>query len=105
MPTPKKYASSAQRQAAYRRRCEAGRQALPLNIPATAAIAPKPGPRRWEAMKRQALCLVEQVVSEMQTYHEQRSERWQDSERGEAFVEVLESVLDIADALNEIPSL
>jgi hypothetical protein len=63
-----------------------------------------PGQRRWDAMRRQALCLVEQVTSEMAMYHEQRSEQWQDSEKGEAFIEVMESIADIAAALGELQS-
>jgi hypothetical protein len=63
-----------------------------------------PGQRRWDAMRRQALCFVEQVASEMETYNEQRSEKWQDSEKGEAFIEMMESIAEIAAALRELQS-
>jgi hypothetical protein len=63
-----------------------------------------PGQRRWDAMRRQALCLIEKVTSEMDMYHEQRSEKWQDSEKGEAFIEMMESMADIASALRELQS-
>jgi hypothetical protein len=97
MPTPKRYESAKERQAAYRLRCKARAGAAPV-APST------PGPRRWEMMRRQALSLVETVAQEMETYHDQRSEQWRDSERAEAFAETLESLADIATALRDIPS-
>lgn len=53
-------------------------------------------------MRRQALCLLEQVISEMETYHDERSEHWQDSEKGEVFTEAMESIAEIAAALEEL---
>ena len=55
-------------------------------------------------MREQALCLLEDVTREMETYHSQRSEAWRDSERAEAFIEMMESIADAAEALREIPS-
>lgn len=40
----------------------------------------------------------------METYHEQRSERWQDSEKGQSFIEAMESMAEIAAALRELQS-
>jgi len=97
MPTPKRYESAKQRQAAYRQRCKARPDAAPVK-------PSMPGRRRWEMMRRQSLSLVEMVAQEMETYHDQRSEQWQSSERGEAFAETLESLADIAAALRDIPS-
>ena len=97
MPTPKRHASAGERQAAYRLRCKARVGAAPV-APST------PGRQRWEMMRRQALSLVETVAQEMETYHDQRPDQWQDSERGEAFAETLESLADIAAALRDIPS-
>jgi len=97
MPATRKYASSAQRQAAYRERCKAQGEPLPA-APVTGAVY-----RRWEAMRKQALSLLEQVVCEMETYHAQRSEPWQDSPRGETFTEMMESLADTTEALKEIP--
>ena len=98
MPATRKYANSAQRQAAYRARRKAHSK------PPTAAAVTGAAYRRWEAMRKQALSLLEQVVCEMETYHAQRSEPWQDSPRGEAFVEMMESLADVAEALKDIPS-
>ena len=55
-------------------------------------------------MRKQALSILEQVTCEMETYHDQRSEAWRDSHRGEAFTELTESVAEAAEALREIPS-
>ena len=90
MPTARKYESAAQRQAAYRLRCKE------REVPVPAA----PG---WKAMLGRALSLVEQTSEQMQGYYDARSEAWQDSDRGEAFIEMMESVMDAAEALREIP--
>jgi hypothetical protein len=55
-------------------------------------------------MRKQAVGLLEQVAGEMETYYAQRSEAWQDSQRGEAFTEMMESVADAAEVLKETPS-
>ena len=94
MPTPKKYANAAARQAAYRQRLAA--QAYPKAIP------PVPGYRRWNVMKSQSLLAIETMVAEMESYYDQRSESWQDSSRGEAFCEVIESMSDIAASLRDV---
>jgi len=41
----------------------------------------------------------------MQDYYDGRSENWQDSERGEVFVETMDSSADIASEINDIPTL
>jgi hypothetical protein len=80
MPTPRKYATAAQRQAAYRQRHQARQQAgLAANFPS------QPGRRRWQAMGAQALGLLIAVAAEMEHYYQARTQAWQDSERGEAF--------------------
>jgi hypothetical protein len=100
MPTPRRYASAAQRQAAYRLRCrEQARAARGV-----APLPGQPGRRRWAALCGQALSLVELAGREMEVYYDQRSDAWQESEPGEAFGEVMESVAQIAEALSEVRS-
>jgi len=41
----------------------------------------------------------------MEAYSDARSDAWQESERGEAFHEMLEAVTQITDALTEVRSL
>lgn len=98
MPTQRKYANSAARQAAYRARRRA-RVESPRAAFATGSVY-----RRWESMRKQAARVLEEVAREMDSYHSQRSDAWRDSELGEAFIEIMESVADAAQALREIPS-
>ena len=95
MPTPRKYATNAARQAAYRRRDTASPAASP---PAT------PGTRRWMALLGHARFLLATVTREMTTYGTERSNAWQESERGETFTERIETVEAILDLLEELRS-
>ena len=96
MPVVRKHASPAARQAAYRARCKTRGDSAP-NGYASGSVY-----RRWKSNRQQALGLLEQVNSEMENYHNQRSDAWQDSDRGEAFVEMMESVADIVEALRQL---
>jgi hypothetical protein len=97
MPTAKKYESAAEKQAAYRLRCKERKRTLADPVPTA------PGRKSWKAMLGRALSLVEQTSEQMQGYYDARSEAWQDSDRGETFIEMMESVVDAAEALREIP--
>jgi hypothetical protein len=94
MPTPRRYGSHAERQAAYRRRVAAARQQelAAKGVPPLPRIPSLPGTRRWAAMTGQARRLLQTVHEEMQEYYEQRSEQWQESERGEAMAERLQGL-------------
>ena len=92
MPTPRKYESPAQRQAAYRARRAAAEKGLP-------PIPTIPGYRRWQAMMGAALALLADIHREMDDYHQERSESWRDSDRGEAFLERMDSTREIIDLL------
>jgi len=97
MPAAKKYESAAARQAAYRVRRKEPGQSPPCSV--TGSVY-----RRWEKMREQATSLLDQVACEMEAYEKKRSETWQNSPRGEAFAELMESVADIVEALRETPS-
>jgi hypothetical protein len=104
MPQARKYDSARERQAAYRQRVESRRQEEmeSRGLPSMPPIPSMPGYRRWEVMRRQATRLLEQVTSEMETYYGERSEAWRDSETGEAFTEMTESVAEIISQLREL---
>ena len=91
MPTPRKYATAAARQAAYRQRLRQppsdGRPLMPLR-----AVPGCPGAPRWRRMMVDAIRLVREVEEEMAVVYDERTERWQDSERGQAFSEQLEAL-------------
>jgi hypothetical protein len=49
----------------------------------------------------QAQTLLTAVQNEMQSYHDDRSEKWQDSDRADDFRDRIESLSDIEQALTE----
>ena len=54
-------------------------------------------------MIRQARTLLETISAEMAAYYEERSESWQNSERGENFTERLESIEELITLLRDLP--
>jgi hypothetical protein len=93
MPTPRKYQTNAERQAAYRMR----RMAIP------AAVTPPPGAgyRRWAGLLGQIHAGLATLTEEMAAYWDLRSERWQESERGEQFAERLDALEALRDQVEE----
>jgi len=61
-----------------------------------------PGWTRWNASFRAAQELIACNLSEMQDYYDDRSESWQESERGEEHQERIASVEAVLDALGEL---
>ena len=94
MPTPKQYSTSAQRQRAYRQRQQQARlsERQEKSLPVAPAIATLPGERRWQALLEHAHAVLACVHSEMQTYYDERSDVWQESQRAEALLERIESI-------------
>jgi hypothetical protein len=103
MPTPRRYANPAERQAAYRRRQADRRRAEweAKRMPPLPAVATMPGDRRWQALTAQATLLLQTVTVEMEQYAQARAERWRESERGEAFLERLEALQEVQSALDD----
>lgn len=104
MPTPRRYADHAARQAAYRLRLGEARtkELAARRMPALPTIATLPGEARWRALTRQAALLLQTALEEMQDYYEQRSDTWQESERGEAFRERLEALQETQALVDEL---
>jgi len=101
MPTPRKHKDPAARQAAWRaRQAEArARERLEKGLPPAPPIPTMPGEARWRALLELAVNALQTAHDEMEEYAEDRTEAWQESERGEALrerIEALEGV--IADA-------
>ena len=96
MPTPRQYATNADRQAAYRARCARRSSAHGPSTPG------EPGSRRWAVLLSRARSLLEEVVTEMTTYEAARSEAWHESERGEQFLERLEQIEEGIKLLREL---
>jgi len=87
MPPPKKYANRAEQQAAYRQRRTLSERALlaQKGLPPLPALPTIPG-----AMLTQAQALLSAAAEEMQTYHDERSEVWQQSANAEDLLAKLE---------------
>ena len=94
MPSPRKHASPANRQSAYRQRQKDAITALTRakGIPSPASLATMPSKARWNALIQTAADLLKSLEAEMETYRDERSETWQESEKGEEFQERLDRV-------------
>ena len=103
MPTPRKYANQALRQAAYRERTRQSQDSrlLQRGLPPGPAIATMPGTARWNAAIKQARVLVEMVVEEMQGYHDDRSEEWQETAQASALTERMDALQELIDQFAE----
>ena len=106
MSQARKYASAAHRQAAYRlRRSQAGlAQLRERGLPALSPIPTMPGAARWKAALVHAEHLLSTVSEEMQGYFDDRSEVWQESDRGEEHEERAAAVDEVLDALRDLMS-
>jgi hypothetical protein len=104
MPQPRRHVSAAARQAAYRERCEQARQIAltQKGLPSLPAISSLPGWARWNASFKAAQELIACNLGEMQDYFDDRSESWQESERGEEHQERIACVEAVLDALGEL---
>lgn len=99
MPRARQYPDAAARQAAYRRRL-ATSQAAAAAPSQRDGLGATPGYPRWRGLLRPAHELLTTVTSEMDTYYRERSDQWQESARGEAFLDRLENLQE-AEALLE----
>lgn len=104
MPTPRQYKNAAERQAAYEKRRKAARdeELRGKGLPPMPLIPTMPGTRRWKGMIDLARALVQGVCDERESYYDDRSEEWQESERGETFLENSEAIGEAREALDGI---
>ncbi len=90
----------AEKQSAYRERL---RQRAAGQLPAAPILTNIPPERRWKALQEQARTALQTMLDEMEAYRDERSDTWQESERGEAFQERLDAVTELLDGLDELP--
>ena len=104
MPQPRRYVSAAARQAAYRSRREQARQGelAAKGLPSLPVISSIPGWARWNASFKAAHELLADTLGEMQDYYEDRSESWQESDRGDEHQEKIASLEAVVDALSDL---
>jgi hypothetical protein len=104
MPQARKYATRAAQQVAYRQRCEQARKTemAAKGLPSLPAISTLPGWPRWNASLKAAHELLACTLGEMQDYFDDRTEVWQESERGEEHQEQIASLETLLDALSDL---
>ena len=106
MPQPRKHASPAARQAAYLARCKQAHQEqlAARSLPALPALPTMPGEARWSVAIQEAQHRLQGVYDEMQTYFDERSDTWQESDRGERFAEREQMLEELLAQLQELGS-
>lgn len=113
MPRLRKYASDADRQAAYRQRRNQRQLATALSgngtlLAAELADLPRTGhSNRANYRRRHRLVLIavddlRAVGREMQEYFDRRSENWQEGERGEEFSDLRETQEQAQELLEDL---
>ena len=105
MPTPRKHANNAERQAAYRsRRSLRSQSQLITQIPASegSQVSSKPSYRQWRAKIVEARSLIESIKEQMELYYDERSEQWQQSEQGEKHSETMELIEEIVSLMQDL---
>ena len=104
MPPPRKYQTDAERQRAYRERQEAARCAAleAKGLPTTAAIPTMPSLLRWKALREQAQAVLAHDAGGKEAYREERTEQWQESEKGAAFQDIVDQVDTARASVEEI---
>jgi len=104
MPPPRKYATNALKQAAYRKRQAVAvqEQLRAKGLPPLPAPPQIPGRIRWRSAIERACDLLEQTATEMRDYSEERSERWLETLQAETFAEQLEAVESVLEDLRTL---
>ena len=103
MPRPRLYSTDAERQAAYRdRRRQARDQADEATLPRPSALPNIAARRRWTALLQRAHADIEKALQEMQSYYEERSEEWQESDRGQELQEQIDELQTLAGNLDDL---
>jgi hypothetical protein len=69
-------------------------------LPLLPVIASLPGTARWSGQRLLALTVLGTMRDEMQAYYEDRTERWQESDRGQAMAERLDDLDAIFDSVD-----
>jgi hypothetical protein len=71
-------------------------------LPPLPTIPTIPGAVRWRAAIQSASAILRAVVEEMENYYDDRTERWQESGRGESLQDNLQALSDVLDGLEQM---
>lgn len=101
--TEKQRLQTAARQQRFRERAAQVRcrEQVSKGLPALPSIPSMPGQARWRAMIEQAHLLLSEAADEMQSYHDDRSEEWQEGSRAEDLLARLEHLQETLSQLQE----
>lgn len=104
MPRTRQHANQADKQRAYRERQKQARIAeqQAKGFPVRPTLPTVPALPRWKALIESSREQIEIVRDEMQIYFDERSEKWQESEKGEEHQNRMESLESALSALDEI---
>lgn len=104
MPQKRRYESDGARQAAYRcRQAQARKQEMAdPRLPSLPALSNMPSTVRWNTVIRRCTDLLALIRNETASYYEDRSETWQEGDRGEAHAERVETLTEIVDGLEDL---
>ncbi len=89
----------AEKQRAYRDRLK---QRALGNLPAAPILSNIPPERRWKALHDQARTALQTILDEMEAYQGERSDTWQESDKGEAFQERLDALTETLESLDDL---
>ena len=106
MHQPRQTKSNAERQAAFRRRRSETHAALEAakGLPPLPAIATIPGWRRWRRLLAQTEDALRNAHEQMQSYYDERSDDWLESDKAEQFTERMDAVEELIDNVVECRS-
>ena len=107
MPQPRQYPDTAAKQRAYRaRQAQARRdEQQAKGLPPAAPIPTLPSRARWHALLGPGPTALETARDEIQAYHDDRSDAWQEGERAAALQEHLDALTQLLDDLDALPPL
>jgi len=111
MPQIRRYTNGAERQRAYRQRHkppaiapETGNPQPVRLIPEAPSIRNIPAHARWIALVNHSDSALRTAHAEMESYYDNRSEFWQEDQRGEDFKEKVEALEELLESMEQLVS-
>ena len=97
-------AQTAERQRRWQERRKVARLAelAAKGLPPAPLIPTMPSRERWKALQEQARAALQTMQEEMQSYYDDRSDKWQESDKASEFQERIDQVETALAATQEI---
>ena len=102
MLSDKVRAQTATRQQRFRERQKQARlqELQAKGLPATPPIPTMPSTARWNGLLEQSRATLETLSTEMREYYDNRTEQWQESEKGTEFESKMDSIESILESIS-----